>query len=499
MAKKDLDKLFQEQLGDLSQVPDPRVWQRVEASLELRKKKKRVIPLWWKIGGVAAGLALALWVGIPSFETEIIPDVTDTKTETPVNSTKTILKNEIEKSQENTITATKDSENKELNPPNSTITKETEPSLVHQEAKPTKYASKNKLSTESTQEKNSSVVNAKNNMPLVSKDKADLLSENKSLEERIITDSKETVVVENSNDDIEVEKKLDYTIEKALVAVENAQDSIDSPTKEKEKKSLFDVIKEQEELLVESKEDVDRWSVGPTVAPVYFDAFGEGSAISPSLAANSRSGDVNLSYGLAVGYKMGKKLQIRTGVNKVDYAYQTNDILFRSTVGLNNATSFSNISFEPSAAGIVIESKVGPQESFSPTLQANDLTGKNPTREGEIEQQMGYIEVPLELNYSLLDKRFGINVIGGFSSLFLVNNGVSIVSNGQFTDLGEANNLNSVNFSTNLGFGLNYKVTKKIKLNVEPVFKYQLNTFNNTAGSFNPFTIGIYSGVHFRF
>jgi hypothetical protein len=114
-------------------------------------------------------------------------------------------------------------------------------------------------------------------------------------------------------------------------------------------------------------------------------------------------------------------------------------------------------------------------------------------------QQLGYIEVPLELNYAVVDKRFGVDLIGGVSSLFLVDNAVLLESNDLVTEVGEANNINSMNFSANVGMGLNYKFSPKIQINVEPVFKYQLNTFSNVSGSFRPYSIGVYSGFSFRF
>ena len=114
-------------------------------------------------------------------------------------------------------------------------------------------------------------------------------------------------------------------------------------------------------------------------------------------------------------------------------------------------------------------------------------------------QQMGYLEVPFELNYALIDKKLGVNVIGGVSSLFLIDNSVSLESEGLVTEMGQANNVNDVNFSTNIGLGFNYKFSQKIQLNLEPVFKYQLNTFSDTAGRFRPYTIGVYSGVSFKF
>jgi hypothetical protein len=98
-----------------------------------------------------------------------------------------------------------------------------------------------------------------------------------------------------------------------------------------------------------------------------------------------------------------------------------------------------------------------------------------------------------------VDKRFGVDLIGGVSSLFLVDNAVLLESNELITEVGEANNINSMNFSANFGMGLNYKFSPKIQINVEPVFKYQLNTFSNVSGNFRPYSIGVYSGFSFRF
>ena len=114
-------------------------------------------------------------------------------------------------------------------------------------------------------------------------------------------------------------------------------------------------------------------------------------------------------------------------------------------------------------------------------------------------QQLGYLEVPLELNYALVDNKFGVNLIGGFSSLLLVDNSIALNSGDLTTEVGEANNVNNLNFSANMGLGVNYKFSQNLRLNVEPVFKYQLNTFSETDGTFRPYTMGIYSGLNFRF
>ena len=80
-----------------------------------------------------------------------------------------------------------------------------------------------------------------------------------------------------------------------------------------------------------------------------------------------------------------------------------------------------------------------------------------------------------------------------------MDNAVSLESDQLITEMGEANNANDVNFSTNLGVGFNYEISQKLQLNVEPIFKYQLNTFSETAGNFRPYSVGVYSGLSFKF
>ncbi|MEX0315879.1 MAG: hypothetical protein AB3N18_16995, partial [Allomuricauda sp.] len=61
MGKKSLEQLFKEVFKDYREVPDENVWKAIEASLD-KKEKKRVIPIWWRLGGVAALLAILFYV-----------------------------------------------------------------------------------------------------------------------------------------------------------------------------------------------------------------------------------------------------------------------------------------------------------------------------------------------------------------------------------------------------------------------------------------------------
>ena len=59
--RKKLDQIFQEKLGDFETVPPEVAWENIKIKLE-KKKKRRMIPLWWKLSGVACSLLLGVWI-----------------------------------------------------------------------------------------------------------------------------------------------------------------------------------------------------------------------------------------------------------------------------------------------------------------------------------------------------------------------------------------------------------------------------------------------------
>ncbi|MBA3987230.1 MAG: outer membrane beta-barrel protein, partial [Flavobacteriales bacterium] len=127
------------------------------------------------------------------------------------------------------------------------------------------------------------------------------------------------------------------------------------------------------------------------------------------------------------------------------------------------------------------------------------IVPRNGVIPGTMSQQMDYFEVPLELKYSLLNSRFGLNMIGGMSTLILSGNEINVNSDGFTTKIGEANNLNTLSFSTNIGLGFDYKLTKRFIFNLEPMFKYQINPYSDTSIDFKPYYLGVYTGFSYRF
>ena len=239
--------------------------------------------------------------------------------------------------------------------------------------------------------------------------------------------------------------------------------------------------KEKETEIIDKK-----WSVGPTVAPVFYNTLQSGSPLNSDLADNSKTSDNSLSVGVRVNYQLSQKLFIQSGINRVDLAYNTNDVNAFITSSKNG---FNNIN--TSKPGVYLT----PGQNATSNVKDLNRSGVS----GDINQFMQYYEVPVEMKYSLYDRKLGLNLVGGFSTMILSDNSVSFVSGDGTTSLGVANNLNNFNFSGNVGVDLDYKISKSWYLNVAPMFKYQFNTYSGNSGDFRPYYFGLYSGLNYKF
>lgn len=261
-----------------------------------------------------------------------------------------------------------------------------------------------------------------------------------------------------------------------------------------EPNTLEELLKEKEREIVNAKEPkVNRWQVTTNIAPIYFSSTGnDGSSLDSKFANNSKSYSTNYSYGVGVNYKVAKKFKLRTGVNSVSFNYDTNDVVFYQSMVASN---IKNVAKNETGNYIEIQNK--DKRSDGPVLI--DPQYQISKFNGSLNQKLGYIEVPVEMSYTVLDKKFKIEILGGLSTLFLNQNEVYLESSGLKVDIGEATNLNDVHFSGNIGLGFKYGFLKNLEAKVEPVFKYQMNTYTTDTGDFKPYFIGVYTGLTYSF
>ena len=263
-----------------------------------------------------------------------------------------------------------------------------------------------------------------------------------------------------------------------------------------EPNALEKLLHEKENNLVAKEPHINRWQITSSVAPIYFGSTSNGSPIDSAFAGNSKTYKTNMSVRLGVNYAVNKKLTIRAGVSQVTLDYNTRDVLVYAGMqrnSLGNVDTNSQNQFLHFARKSARTSATAAGAASGETNLATDEFAS------ELNQRMGYIEVPLELSYAVVNKKFGLNVIGGISTLFLNENKITVLSDGLITNLGEANNLSKTHFSTNVGLGARYRFYKAFQFNFEPMFKYQINTFSKDNGNFKPYFLGLYTGVSYSF
>lgn len=526
--KKHIDELFKDRFKDFDATPPPEVWANIQAQLKKEKEDRKVIPIWWKVAGVAALLALLLTVGNSVFDfgnspTELTEENIDLPENTDSEKINPLIKNEADRSE---VATEKDSEKtKDLDDNKKVISDDKSKDAVFNKDKTTDEAVvslENANKPKNTSNKDLIVKDKVISNAVSNKKDAVAVSSEKNTSEKVTTkvDSEKNKITEKinsekvavnktidseknkndnpNNDLLKKELQIPQTVDTEAVAVEKKKQEEKAKQEEAAKKSIFDAIEETktEEAVVKNTAPDKRWEVSPNVGPVYYSSFGNGSSLDPSFADNAQSGDVNFSYGAGVSYAITDKLSVRSGISNVNLSYTTADV----ELGTGPVSSaLKSVDYGGRQIVVTAVDKGALQTGGQENGPFGNITPKAGAADAFINQSIRYYEVPMELKYALVDNKFGINMIGGFSTLFLGSNEVSVNAGDFNTVLGEANNLNSLSFTTNIGLGFNYKITKRLKFNIEPMFKYQLNPYSDSSVDFNPFYMGVYTGFSFKF
>jgi hypothetical protein len=416
LERKNIDRVFQENLKDLEIYPNKRVWNNIEGSLN-GKTSRAPIALWKRLSGIAVMLAAIVTSGLFYFNNDTV---------TVVNS-----------------------------PISETETKDVEP----------------KFTTPLT--------------PVFVQPKVEL-AEN-SDEIKINRKSGKSIFIKQPNNkvivtDNEIASMYSTIEDKYVIDKDDFLDNI------KDSQSIADRMDDIPEQINKTNTIDKKWSVGPTVAPVYYNSLQNGSPLNDELSNNSKSSDNALSIGVKVNYQVSNKFFIQSGVNKVELAYNTKNV---NALISSSKNAFNNINTDKT--GVILT----PASNLTNNGSPNELNKSSVS--GDLNQSIEYFELPIEMKYNLYNKKIGLNLVGGFSTLFLSNNSVSMVTQNSVTDLGDANNLNDINFSGNVGVDLDYKISKSWYLNVAPMFKYQFNTYSGNSGNFRPYYFGLYSGLNYKF
>jgi hypothetical protein len=447
MDQKNLDKLFQEQLKNLEATPSDKVWNNIES--KLKKKKRRVVPVWWFASGIAAMLVLGML---------LFPFSNDEN-------------NFIESDSEIIITESSKKENKL-----ETIHKTKIDSVINIKKSEEKILVADKKVNLNQPKKKKKIDNKK-----------EIVSEKNAVKKIFIADNSFKEIIDSSADNVKVTSKNEIVFSDEKEKIK--KDEIDNIPKRSivKKVDLNNFVKKKDSVF-STKLLKNKWSIAPVFAVLNSNSFSNTSPVDNNLS-NSTKGKSSYSYGFQIGYKINKKWSIQSGIHLQEMSYANNQVTVIPSISKSESsvTSISGGSF--SFEEVSIQNLDFASNSLLNTTNLN----------GQLNQTYGYIEIPIEVKYNFFgSNKFNTQIVAGFSSLFLNKNEVNL-KNQFLSKLGKATNLNTINFSGNLGLDFSYYLNSKWSLSLNPMFKTQLNTFSEKSNGFAPFNLGIYSGIKYTF
>lgn len=252
-----------------------------------------------------------------------------------------------------------------------------------------------------------------------------------------------------------------------------------------------------------------RWSLSALASPTYYNGLNITSDEMTRQLMASEQSRISYSGGVAFAYQLSSKLSIQSGIYYSSIAqevggigayggfqqfdYTKGDPNFRvltssGTIYTNNSDIFL---IDRSGDRVMTRYTV---DVFDPVKA--DLQYLN----SSLHQNFSYIEMPFLLRYKVLNRAIDVNLIGGLSYNLLIGNTVHASSDGSRFMVGRTEGLNPFTISSSLGMGMEYTITDKVSLNLEPMFRYYLNPFTQVPGiKLHPYSFGVFSGLSYKF
>lgn len=494
--KNQLDELFRSKLNDFEQEPPSYVWSRIQEKQE--GKKRRLAMLYWKVSGIAAAVLLAFIFGwqlrqsqkdlSPNLANDRVPEnVAAPIVSTPEQGNRTGSQEEFENQpQENT----------------------SESLQLASSSGNSKSGIKNKLTSKNELQAVKQLYTNQTNASNSHEKFAQRLDENRK----------------QKNDQLQLLRLLNIKLDHQF---DNKQLG-EVGQKQSESKQLShieqDVVNENARLLASNLENnkSGSWQVGAMLTPGYnVNQGSQDKLYASNMTYTGSKENVQLGGGISVEFKTGKRWSVQSGVyyNKLEQSssnqpYRSNnDLLYAAAPGGWSETTaieadYFNTAINVKSGEMSMNTAVGvvaidnlPSNTQISNSFDNAVEGRGVLlTKTDFQQNFEYIEIPLILRYQLVDATFDLQLLGGFNASVLVGNDAYAIDQSGRERIGSTRDMNSVNYSTTIGFGVGYGLTKNLGLRVEPQLRYFLGSLsNNSSVTFKPYTIGVSTGLSYHF
>lgn len=259
-----------------------------------------------------------------------------------------------------------------------------------------------------------------------------------------------------------------------------------------------------------------KWQLGATLSPLISYRDVASADVSQNVAVNhSESARLTYAGGVGVSYLPSDRFTIQTGIyyNKMgvnigEYSSFKSG-WFESAYDMVSAPgrSESVVSISNSMGTVISGDEERFVNNYSGTGTLTDYHMLKPEEmivaDASVEsfsQTFEYLEIPFNVRYKIIDRSIDLQIMGGFSTNFLVNNSVTAIAGDQAVAIGKVEDVRTFNYSGNAGVGIVYDLFKNFSFSLEPRFRYYLNSINTPELPVTrPYTFGLYTGVNYKF
>ncbi|KIC00926.1 hypothetical protein OA88_16600 [Flavobacterium sp. JRM] len=347
--------------------------------------------------------------------------------------------------------------------------------------------SKNDTNTSSAKQNNTEVGTT------INKNKTEAIALNNNIQSSSKNDTNTSSAKQNNTEVVNTINKtesivLNNSSEKSLVSYNDSLNKVQIALELQQLENRLNNKEDNEGVKTEKEILKEKWSVGLYAGLVNSENYGNKKALGNDIESKQNTG-----YGVKTNYKLNKKWAVSSGlkinelgqsVANVSYYNKQQNVL---SAGIINDFFISNPSVEYISTN---RNYVFSSDNSSQKIQSSNAGNQT----GNLDQQLQYLEMPLEVSYSVLNTgKADIRLnTGGFIG--------KLISNEVFLDgnsIGGNLDVNNFVYGSKFSSTLQYEVFKKTHFFVEPGVNYYINPLKTQ--SFNQFQWGLNFGVNFGF
>lgn len=486
--EKNIDRIFRERLRNFDAEPPVEVWDGIREKLYLDRRRKTIFLITRVAAGIAilAALSLTYFIARNSYKENQISGKKEVKTEEKLSVEKLAADENAENKLADKVSSEEELTGAQSEKKTDSRTNEVEIKTMHEIYNPASPGDENGIYIGDLKSANEKVK------------ETHYIANNES--KRLF----ETGVIRRSI------YQLDYNYPGIELMTSSSELSVKPSGKnthieENVPEDLYSLNIPDEE---KSRENI--WAIGTEISPLYsyrsLETQNEAMSLENDLN-QSESGTLAYSGGVNVSFSPLRRLSLQSGVYYSRYGVNVNNayVFEDATADAASSTKFYSIN---NSSGIIdieespnvdyVTNKGDRKHYYSGTANLDSYT--NDVNSGEIIQNFEYIEVPLILRYRLINRKIGFNLLGGLSTNLLVGSNTYYHSEGDREKIGETTDLKPFNYSSIVGLGLDYTVSKHLNISLEPTFRYYLNSINQSSiiRSY-PYSIGVFTGLRYSF